>query len=98
MRDMEQCNTQSTVHENMQQQHLLQLATPELLAISQPPADFALPENRGKMQIVPALHEIQTLQRERVSVREQVCRPFIKHQPEPTDQGSIQVHPTLGVP
>lgn len=77
MRDSEQRSTPSTVQENIQQKNLLQLATPELLAISQPPADFALPQHSRTMQIVPALHEIEALRRERDSAREQVSSIFL---------------------
>lgn len=73
MRDMEQSVAAQTVHQNIQQQHLLQLATPELLAISQPPADSAPPGLGKSSHIVPALHEIQALNRERSSLKEQVC-------------------------
>ena len=73
MRDMDDSKNHNTVHENIQQQNLLQLATPELLAISQPAADFALSEHSRKMHIVPALHEIEALRRDRDSVKEQAC-------------------------
>ena len=71
MRDKVDSKSHTTVHENIQQQNLLQLATPELLAISQPAADFALPEHSRKLHIVPALHEIEALRKERDSVKEQ---------------------------
>ena len=73
MRDMEQSASAQTVHQNIHQHHLLQLATPELLAISQPHADFAPPGFGRSTHIVPALHEIQALSRERSSLKEQVC-------------------------
>ena len=71
MRDLDQSKA-ITVHESIQQNNLLQLATPEMLAISQPPADFPAAENMRPTRIVPALHEIEGLRRERHSLQEQV--------------------------
>ena len=73
MRDQDQSKA-ITVHENMQQSNLLQLATPEMLAISKPPAGFAATQEVRPARIVPALHEIETLRRERNSLREQVSK------------------------
>lgn len=61
-----------TVHDSIQQSNLLQLATPEMLAVSKPPASFPVPRTAKASCIVPALHEIETLRRERVSLKEQV--------------------------
>ncbi len=72
MRDLDQSKAISTVHESIQQNNLLQLATPEMLAISQPPHDFPVPEDARSSRIVPALHEIEALRRDRGSLREQV--------------------------
>ena len=71
MRDQDQSKA-ITVHENLQQSNLLQLATPEMLAISKPPAGFAVTQDARPARIVPALHEIETLRREKNSLREQV--------------------------
>ncbi len=71
MRDMDQSKAM-TVHEGIQQNNLLQLATPEMLALSQPPADFCLEEDARSTHIVPALHEIEGLRRERKSLKDQV--------------------------
>ena len=79
MRDLDQSKAICTVHENIQQSNLLQLATPEMLAISQPPAGFPVPEDARSSRIIPALHEVETLRRERAALREQVrrCKPSI---------------------
>ena len=71
MRDLDQSKAITTVQEDMQQSNLLQLATPEMLAASCPPAQFPVPAHKKLARIVPALHEIETLQRERDSLREQ---------------------------
>ena len=77
MRDLDQCKAITTVHEDMQQSNLLQLATPEILAVSTPPAEFPLPSTTKLMRILPALHEIEALRRERDALQGQVC----VHQP-----------------
>jgi len=71
MRDLDQSKA-ITVHEGIQQSNLLQLATPEMLALSQPPADFHLEEDARSTRIVPALHEIEGLRRERKTLKDQV--------------------------
>ncbi len=71
MRDLDQSKA-ITVHEGIQQSNLLQLAAPEMLALSQPPADFRLEEDARSTRIVPALHEIEGLRRERKSLKDQV--------------------------
>ena len=71
MRDLDQSKA-ITVHDSIQQNNLLQLATPEMLAVSRPPASFPVPQLAKASAIVPALHEIETLQRERASLKEQV--------------------------
>ena len=71
MRDLDQSRAM-TVHEGIQQSNLLQLATPEMLALSQPPADFRLEEDARSTRIVPALHEIDGLRRERKTLKDQV--------------------------
>ena len=71
MRDLDQSKA-ITVHEGIQQSNLLQLATPEMLALSQPPADFRLKEDARSTHIAPALHEIEGLRRERKSLKDQV--------------------------
>lgn len=73
MRDLDQSKA-VTVHDSIQQSNLLQLATPEMLALSQPPASFPVPQVAKTSAIVPALHEIETLRRERASLKEQVKR------------------------
>ena len=73
MRDLDQSKA-VTVHDSIQQSNLLQLATPEMLAMSQPPASFPVPQVAKTAAIVPALHEIETLRRERASLKEQVKR------------------------
>lgn len=75
MRDSDQSKA-LTVHDSIQQSNLLQLATPEMLAVSKPPASFPVPRAAKASCIVPALHEIETLQRERVSLKEQVGQGF----------------------
>lgn len=65
------------VHDSIQQSNLLQLATPEMLAVSQPPASFPVPQTAKASTIVPALHEIETLRRERGSLKEQVRRSHL---------------------
>lgn len=71
MRDLDQSKA-ITVHEGIQQSNLLQLATPEMLTLSQPPADFRLEEDARSTRIVPALHEIEGLRRERKTLKDQV--------------------------
>ncbi|KAL0033521.1 hypothetical protein WJX79_001086 [Trebouxia sp. C0005] len=71
MRDLDQSKA-ITVHEGIQQSSLLQLATPQMLALSQPPADFRLEEDARSTRIVPALHEIEGLSRERKILKDQV--------------------------
>lgn len=71
MRDLDQSKA-ITVHEGIQQSNLLQLATPEMLTLSQPPADFRLEEDARSTRIVPALHEIEGLKRERKTLKDQV--------------------------
>lgn len=78
MRDLDQSKA-ITVHDSIQQSNLLQLATPEMLAVSQPPPSFPVPQTAKAFAVVPALHEIETLRRERGSLKEQVrsqCRLF----------------------
>lgn len=72
MRDLDQSKAITTVHEDMQQSNLLQLATPEMLAVSTPPAEFPVPSGSKSMQILPALHEIEALRRERDALQGQV--------------------------
>ncbi|DBB01014.1 TPA: hypothetical protein ACH3X1_000916 [Trebouxia sp. C0004] len=71
MRDLDQSKA-LTIHEGIQQSNLLQLATPEMLALSQPPAYFRLEEDARSTHIVPALHEIEGLRRERKTLKDQV--------------------------
>ena len=71
MRDLDHSKA-ITVHDSIQHSNLLQLATPEMLALSLPPASFPVPQTAKASAIVPALHEIETLQRERGCLREQV--------------------------
>ena len=72
MRDLDQSKALSTVEDTLQHNNLLQLASPEMLAISQPPRDFPIPDSAPKGHIVPALHEIETLRRECNSLKDQV--------------------------
>ncbi|KAK9830254.1 hypothetical protein WJX72_010592 [[Myrmecia] bisecta] len=55
----------ASAREALQQRALDELATPEILAASRPPRDFPLPEGPPSTAIVPALHEIEALRRER---------------------------------
>ncbi len=71
MRDLDQSKA-LTVHEGIQQSNLRQLATPEMLALSQPPADFRFEEDARSTRIVPALHEIEGLRRECKYLKDQV--------------------------
>ena len=72
MRDLDQSKAITTVHEDMQQSNLLQLATPEMLVVSTPPAEFPVPSTSKSMRILPALHEIEALRRGRDALQGQV--------------------------
>ena len=62
----------ATAREAIAQRNLLQLATPEVLALSEPPRDFPGPEPPAATAIVPALHQIGDLRRTRDGLTSQV--------------------------